>query len=292
MAEPKNFIAAWAKKINWKDRVKAICKPCWELKYCPYGPLVEDFPLTQENDEKSCRIFGHNCPVFYVAEPFTETKELRRITRSIPRTVQFKVLKRENQICDKCSQSVRDADIEFDHIIPWSKGGPTEEHNIRLLCSSCNRKRGNRFETEYLVNNLNEHLAEPDSVDTIGVLIQAVAYGHEIVEEKDQFPTAQDYANKFTEGEVSIFEERMSEIYSELYEFFTTKKPEELKVKEYSFLKDRWGFETHEMYFLKDLCVEYNFDIQDGVAIERTLMNRLGFNIKNRKSDFNKWSKF
>ena len=22
-----------------------ICKPCWELKYCPYGPLVEDFPL-------------------------------------------------------------------------------------------------------------------------------------------------------------------------------------------------------------------------------------------------------
>ena len=22
-----------------------ICKPCCELKYCPYGPLVEDFPL-------------------------------------------------------------------------------------------------------------------------------------------------------------------------------------------------------------------------------------------------------
>ncbi len=21
------------------------CKPCWELRYCPYGPLVEDFPL-------------------------------------------------------------------------------------------------------------------------------------------------------------------------------------------------------------------------------------------------------
>ena len=22
-----------------------ICKPCWELKYCSYGLLVEDFPL-------------------------------------------------------------------------------------------------------------------------------------------------------------------------------------------------------------------------------------------------------
>jgi hypothetical protein len=23
-----------------------VCKPCWELKYCPYGPLVEGFPLS------------------------------------------------------------------------------------------------------------------------------------------------------------------------------------------------------------------------------------------------------
>jgi hypothetical protein len=22
-----------------------VCKPCWELKYCPYGPLVEQSPL-------------------------------------------------------------------------------------------------------------------------------------------------------------------------------------------------------------------------------------------------------
>ena len=30
---------------EWDKRTKNICKPCWELKYCPYGPLVEDFPL-------------------------------------------------------------------------------------------------------------------------------------------------------------------------------------------------------------------------------------------------------
>ena len=28
-----------------KDTTEQICKPCWELKYCPYGPLVENFPL-------------------------------------------------------------------------------------------------------------------------------------------------------------------------------------------------------------------------------------------------------
>jgi hypothetical protein len=89
MTKKKGIISEWGNKINWDARVKAVCKPCWELKYCPYGPLVEDFPLKVENDDQSCRIFGHDCPVFYVAEPLTETKELRRISRSIPRTIQF-----------------------------------------------------------------------------------------------------------------------------------------------------------------------------------------------------------
>ena len=42
MTKEINLIEEWGKKINWEKRVKAICKPCWELKYCPYGPLVED----------------------------------------------------------------------------------------------------------------------------------------------------------------------------------------------------------------------------------------------------------
>lgn len=32
----------------------SVCKPCWELKYCPYGPLVEMFPgppITRSPDE-------------------------------------------------------------------------------------------------------------------------------------------------------------------------------------------------------------------------------------------------
>jgi hypothetical protein len=30
---------------DWKERLRRVCKPCWELKYCPYGPLVEQAPL-------------------------------------------------------------------------------------------------------------------------------------------------------------------------------------------------------------------------------------------------------
>jgi hypothetical protein len=31
--------------LHWKKRSTAVCKPCWELKYCPYGPFVEQSPL-------------------------------------------------------------------------------------------------------------------------------------------------------------------------------------------------------------------------------------------------------
>src|SRR6266550_9283424 len=30
---------------HWKTISTKVCKPCWELRYCPYGPLVEQAPL-------------------------------------------------------------------------------------------------------------------------------------------------------------------------------------------------------------------------------------------------------
>ena len=42
-------------------------KPCIKLEYCPYGPLVENFPLAATGEMK-CEIFGHDCPAYYVAE--------------------------------------------------------------------------------------------------------------------------------------------------------------------------------------------------------------------------------
>lgn len=49
-----------------------IDKPCRQLKYCPYGSLVELFPLGKDRTELSCRVFGHDCPVHYHREHITE----------------------------------------------------------------------------------------------------------------------------------------------------------------------------------------------------------------------------
>lgn len=172
----------------------SVCKPCWELKYCPYGYMVEWFPLTSletnmeeikelyseclenftsgnlkteqdvwdeidrlmylspsnheylmqfEPRDINCEIYGHTCPVFINQNGATETKEGRRQGRYLPRDIMLKVVRRDNQICQVCYKYVRDDEIEFDHIIPYSKGGPTTVENIRLLCRSCNRKKSN-----------------------------------------------------------------------------------------------------------------------------------------------------
>lgn len=286
-----SVFSVWGKKINWDKRVKAVCKPCWEIKYCPYGPLVEEFPLKEVRDEKSCRIFGHDCPVYYVAEPFTETKELRRITRTIPRVIQFKVLKRENQICSECGNSVKDEDVEFDHIIPWSKGGATEEYNIRLLCSKCNKKRGNKFETTYLIESFQDHVSDPYEVDIIEFVKMAIDFGHRFKLEKKEAAKAQDYADRLAGGELTTAEHQAEFMFRELTEFFEHKKPEELKKEEFEFLRHRWGYSDSKVYKIKEAIKRFNIPIERAVEIDRLLLTRLGLRTKDKVSDRKNWEK-
>jgi hypothetical protein len=56
---------------EWQGFYDALEKPCHKLEYCPYGQLVEEFPL-QTVTKRSCKVFGHDCPVFYHAEPLAE----------------------------------------------------------------------------------------------------------------------------------------------------------------------------------------------------------------------------
>jgi hypothetical protein len=179
----------------WKTRIKLVCKPCWELKYCPYGIIVEEFPalpITKEEgiehheylkerlkkgliDKKQknsvramiksfdpndypdelppreimdcyCTQFAHMCPVYYVREPFSETREGRRVNRKISRADTLKIVRRDNNQCQKCGKILKDDEIEIDHIIPSSLGGPSEIHNLQVTCLECNRKKSNKIE--------------------------------------------------------------------------------------------------------------------------------------------------
>lgn len=133
---------------EWKRRTKHICKPCWELKYCPYGSLVENFPLETDESrdtEEVCLIFGHYCPVFFINEPLSEVGQLRKISRRVSRNMFLRIARRDNYTCQECGRHLKDNEIEIDHIIPISRGGSGEESNLRILCKACNRKKGSEI---------------------------------------------------------------------------------------------------------------------------------------------------
>jgi len=60
-------------------------------------------------------------------------------SRTIPKSVQREVWRRDRGRCVECESKER---LEFDHIIPFSKGGSNTARNIQLLCEKCNRSKG------------------------------------------------------------------------------------------------------------------------------------------------------
>ena len=100
-----------------------------------------------EPEDVGCKIFGHTCPVFFCQSGATETTVGRPEGRYVPRDVMLKVVRRDNHVCQLCYTYVPDDQVEFDHIIPFSKGGVTSVENIRLLCRTCNRKKSNALDS-------------------------------------------------------------------------------------------------------------------------------------------------
>jgi hypothetical protein len=64
-------------------------------------------------------------------------KAERRRTQ-LPEEVRIFVWRRDEGKCVLCGSN---EDLEFDHIIPFSKGGSNTERNIQLLCAKCNRTK-------------------------------------------------------------------------------------------------------------------------------------------------------
>jgi ATP adenylyltransferase len=63
-----------------------------------------------------------------------------------------RVLKEAKGRCALCGISIKDRPMDVDHIIPRSKGGKTTYENLQVLCSKCNRAKGNKDDTDYRKN--------------------------------------------------------------------------------------------------------------------------------------------
>jgi hypothetical protein len=238
----------------------------------------------------SCRIYGHDCPVFYVSEPFTETRQLRNISRTIPRQTQFRVLKRDNQICSACNKPVRVEEIEFDHVIPWSKGGSSEDSNIRLLCRTCNRRRRAEFEAEFLVEGFTEHLIEAMDPLFVKGLQQIVLFGRRFEKGTRRPPEAADFAREFSREKNQALHEEAAKEFRSIRDFFDAHRPRDVSARSFRALKLRWGGVDGDVYLLREIAEKLSISMSDLVAAERGLMQRLGWFIQRGHDIDQKWA--
>lgn len=65
---------------------------------------------------------------------------LRAFTPKDKRTM----FERQGGVCPHCKGKFELAEMEADHVMPWSQGGKTEISNGQMLCKPCNRKKSDK----------------------------------------------------------------------------------------------------------------------------------------------------
>ncbi len=70
----------------------------------------------------------------------------------IPDSLRYIVLRDGKSRCALCGATKNERVLDVDHIIPRSLGGKTEYSNLQVLCSKCNRSKGNKDKTDFRVN--------------------------------------------------------------------------------------------------------------------------------------------
>jgi hypothetical protein len=64
-------------------------------------------------------------------------------SRHIPTSVKNEVWERDGGKCVLCGSK---RDLEWDHDIPFKRGGSNTSNNIRILCKKCNRHKSDKIE--------------------------------------------------------------------------------------------------------------------------------------------------
>ena len=70
-------------------------------------------------------------------------RQIRFDRPCIPEEVRIAVWRRDDGQCARCGSREQ---LEYDHIIPISKGGSNAVRNIELLCQRCNREKSDRIQ--------------------------------------------------------------------------------------------------------------------------------------------------
>lgn len=150
-------VISWA-KIHFSYVEKKIReKQDWGILYNKYHNKTFN-PLELESEINKLigddEVTNHNGIIPYVLSDKTPSDERYLTLRSFSDAVKRRVYNNQTDKakangtsnCPYCaSKGIKTiylyTEMEGDHIVPWSKGGKTEESNLQMLCRSCNNNK-------------------------------------------------------------------------------------------------------------------------------------------------------
>jgi hypothetical protein len=121
--------------------------------------------------------------------------------------------------------------------------------------------------------------------------MDTIAFAHEFHRREKMFPMAEAISKEFHDGTVTAFEELIARTATDFAEFFRGKKPDEITRRQMTALRKRWGFYDGVLHLLAEVADEAGEDVMTMVILERTLLSRAGWFLREDNATRRKWAK-
>lgn len=132
----------WVKVIFPNYRSKLMKGLDWGIYYNKYGegqydPKTFEARIVELLDNED--VSNQKGIYEYLLDGQERHLNIRAFSAKMARTA----YERQKGICPKCGRHFELAEMQADHITPWSKGGKTIAENCQMLCAGCNRRKSN-----------------------------------------------------------------------------------------------------------------------------------------------------
>ena len=147
-----------------KVKAKGYCITCYQrewLREKKRKPMYREhiaFLLKQWKQRNPDKVHKHHYDHYYsrkkdpiLCEIDQHNWRARWILRS-NHNIRYELWAEQGGLCSVCLCEICPGDWHLDHIVPRSRGGSDDRHNLRILCVSCNLHKGSKLDSEWLVS--------------------------------------------------------------------------------------------------------------------------------------------